>query len=47
MNCEVQENSWLKTAGAAIREFPEACYIRANSRGSYVDAGLLPSSRTL
>jgi hypothetical protein len=47
MNCEVQENGGLDAADAANLEFPKACYIRATSRGSYVDAGLFPPSRTL
>jgi len=47
MNFEVQENGGLNSADAANREFPKACYIRATSRGSYVDAGLFPSCRTL
>lgn len=47
MNSEVRENSGLNTADAARREFPEACYIHATSRGSYVNARLFPSCRTL
>ena len=47
MNCVVQENNRLNTADAASREFPEACYIRANNRGSYVDAWMFPSCHTL
>jgi hypothetical protein len=47
MNCEVQENGGLNAADAVRGEFPEACYIHATSRGSYVDAGLFPPFRAL
>jgi hypothetical protein len=47
MNCEVQENGGLNAADAANHEFPKAWYIRAISRGPYVDAGLFPPCGTL